>query len=302
MPADSTATSVPAPMAMPTSAVASAGASLTPSPTIATLPAALLEAPDGGRLVGRQHLRGNLVDAESARDRIGDGLAVAGDHRHADPQRVEASTASRRLRPDLVLQGEGRRRPARRHDVEHRPALRAAQPSRRREIGGIDVGRARSSRRGPPIATSRPSTVAPDAAPGQRLEAGRPRVARRRALRGRRRSPGPAGARSRASTAAASASIVVDAAPSATTGRRATGVAHRQRAGLVEDDHVELAGPLEGDPVLHQQAVARAERGRDRDDQRDREAQRVGAGDDEHGRRADAARPRGRRAATRRRA
>src|SRR5256885_14353753 len=37
MPADSTATSVPAPIAIPTSAVARAGASLTPSPTIATL-------------------------------------------------------------------------------------------------------------------------------------------------------------------------------------------------------------------------------------------------------------------------
>ena len=37
MPADSIATSVPAPIAIPTSAVAMAGASLTPSPTMATL-------------------------------------------------------------------------------------------------------------------------------------------------------------------------------------------------------------------------------------------------------------------------
>ena len=36
MSADSTATSVPAPMAMPTSAATRAGASLTPSPTMAT--------------------------------------------------------------------------------------------------------------------------------------------------------------------------------------------------------------------------------------------------------------------------
>ena len=63
-------------------------------------------------------------------------------------------------------------------------------------------------------------------------------------------------------------------------------LALRERAGLVEDDDVELARPLEGEAVLHEQAVARAERGADGDDQRDGQAQRVRAGDDEHGGRA----------------
>ena len=82
MPADSTATSVPAPIAIPTSAVASAGASLTPSPTIADLSAAFLEPPHGGCLVGREDLGRHLVDPETPCDRVGDGLAVARDHRH----------------------------------------------------------------------------------------------------------------------------------------------------------------------------------------------------------------------------
>ena len=52
-----------------------------------------------------------------------------------------------------------------------------------------------------------------------------------------------------------------------------------QRAGLVEDDRVEGPRPLQREPVLDEQAVAGAERGGDRDDQRDRQAERVRAGD-----------------------
>jgi hypothetical protein len=53
------ATSVPAPMAMPTSAAASAGASLTPSPAMATTRPSP-EALDDLGLVLRQHLGGHL--------------------------------------------------------------------------------------------------------------------------------------------------------------------------------------------------------------------------------------------------
>ena len=52
----SMATSVPAPMAMPRSAWASAGASLTPSPTMATLRPPCLQLGDLGRLVAGQDL------------------------------------------------------------------------------------------------------------------------------------------------------------------------------------------------------------------------------------------------------
>ena len=69
--------------------------------------AALLEALDGSGLVRRQHLRGDLVDAEPARDRVGDRLAVAGDHRDPDAEAVQRVDRLLRLRPDLVLDGDG---------------------------------------------------------------------------------------------------------------------------------------------------------------------------------------------------
>jgi hypothetical protein len=58
--------------------------------------------------------------------------------------------------------------------------------------------------------------------------------------------------------------------------------AARQRARLVEDDDIERPSALEREPVLHEQAIARAQGCRDRDHQRDREAERVRAGNDEH--------------------
>ena len=59
-------------------------------------------------------------------------------------------------------------------------------------------------------------------------------------------------------------------------------LAFGQGAGLVEDHHVDLAGLLQRQPVAHQDAVAGAQRGGDGDDQRDRQPQRMGAGDDQH--------------------
>ena len=64
MPALSIATSVPVPMAMPTSAAASAGASLTPSPAMATTRPSRRSRSTHVRLVLRQHLGLDLVDAE----------------------------------------------------------------------------------------------------------------------------------------------------------------------------------------------------------------------------------------------
>ena len=79
-PADSMATSVPAPMAIPTSARASAGASLTPSPTMATVrprpwSSATLESLSFGEDLGE-----DFVDAELFGDTVGDLACVAGDH------------------------------------------------------------------------------------------------------------------------------------------------------------------------------------------------------------------------------
>ncbi len=60
-----------------------------------------------------------------------------------------------------------------------------------------------------------------------------------------------------------------------------------QRAGLVEDDGVEVLGPLECQPILDQQAIACAKRRADGDDQRNCQAKSVRAGDDQHGRSPD---------------
>ncbi len=66
-PALSMATSVPVPMAMPTSAAARAGASLMPSPAIATRRPSALQLGDHGGLALRRDARLDLVDARAAR-------------------------------------------------------------------------------------------------------------------------------------------------------------------------------------------------------------------------------------------
>ena len=56
-----------------------------------------------------------------------------------------------------------------------------------------------------------------------------------------------------------------------------------QRAGLVEDHHIDLAGSLQRQPVPDQDAVAGPESRRDGNDQWDGKSERVRAGDHEHG-------------------
>ena len=76
MSAASIATSVPVPMAIPTSAWASAGASLMPSPTMPTRAALGLQAADLAGLVLGQHLGQHPADADLAGDRRG-GAALS---------------------------------------------------------------------------------------------------------------------------------------------------------------------------------------------------------------------------------
>ena len=75
---------VPAPIANDTSACASAGASLTPSPTMPTTQPALLQRRDRRALVLRQLAGAPVVDAGGARDRLGRRRVVAGQHRQRD--------------------------------------------------------------------------------------------------------------------------------------------------------------------------------------------------------------------------
>ena len=280
MPADSTATSVPAPIAMPdvgrgegrrvVDAVADEG----------DLAAALLEPLDGGRLVGRQDLGRDLVDAEPAGDGVGDGLAVAGDHRHANAELVERRDGFRRLRSDLVLDRKRSCHGPRHDDVEDR--LTGALPVVRFE-GRVDAEVGEEAR----TAHNNVSALhrGPRAAPWERLE---PR-------RHRRLDPAtPGGFDDRTSQRVLRVGLDRRGDAKHVGLRRSVGpnagddgAALRERAGLVEDHDLDLARPFEREAVLDEQAVASAERGRDRDDQRDREAEGVRAGDDQHGRRAD---------------
>jgi hypothetical protein len=71
---------------MPTSDCASAGASLTPSPTIATTRPAACSVLHGGSLVARQHLGLDLlrrVQPDLAGNRLRRAPVVAGQHHHA---------------------------------------------------------------------------------------------------------------------------------------------------------------------------------------------------------------------------
>ena len=88
-PALSIATSVPVPMAIPTCACASAGASLIPSPAMATKrPSPCKPLHDAG-LVLRQNFGDHFVNLKFSGDGLGGRAAVAGQHHDADAVRVQ---------------------------------------------------------------------------------------------------------------------------------------------------------------------------------------------------------------------
>ncbi len=91
----STATSVPAPIAIPMSAVARAGASFTPSPTIATFLPCAWSSFTLDRLILGEHLGEDRVDPQLLGDRARHRLRAAGEHRHLDPRSCRALIASR---------------------------------------------------------------------------------------------------------------------------------------------------------------------------------------------------------------
>ncbi len=93
------ATSVPVPIAMPTSARASAGASLMPSPAIATTRPSACSFSTSAELVGRLDLAVHLVDAQALADRARRGQPVAGGHDHAQAGGVQRLSAPRAWSP-----------------------------------------------------------------------------------------------------------------------------------------------------------------------------------------------------------
>src|SRR5262249_51363945 len=118
----SIATSVPAPIAIPTSAWASAGASLIPSPTIATRRPSL-QLLHFLRLVLRQHLGDHLVAPELGGDPFGGLAVVAGEHHRPDPDLLQRRDRRRRGLARRVRDRNDADRAAVADDVHDRPAL-----------------------------------------------------------------------------------------------------------------------------------------------------------------------------------
>ena len=257
-PADSMATSVPAPMAMPTSARASAGASLTPSPTIATVSAALPAARRPCWSLSSGSTSAKTSSTPRSRDRLGDLPGVTGDHDHAR-RRARAARRPPGVTPAGPRpRGRARRSPAPSARREHGAAPRSAMPSVVLGELGRDRPSVRSrSRAGPPTATVCAVDGGPDAAAGQRRGSRSPRDMAPRSLARPRRWPGPAGARCRPRPprpgAAARPRRAVDGGD-AGHDVRAVG----QGAGLVEQDGVDGAHPLQRQAVLDQDAGAAA--------------------------------------------
>ena len=95
---------------MPTSAVTSAGASFTPSPTIATRFPCALNFLDPRRLLIRQHFSEDFVDAEILGDGLGDRIRIAGHHNHFDSLIVKEFDRLTRLLANGIRNREDRDR------------------------------------------------------------------------------------------------------------------------------------------------------------------------------------------------
>ena len=281
MPALSIATSVPVPMAMPTSACASAGASLIPSPAIATTCPSAWSRRTAVALFRRQHVRNHLVDAELRRDGPGVGLVVAGQHHDSEPLRVQQADRLRSRRLDRVRDadeagGRADRRP------RTRPCRRrlAGRPPGLRERPGVTFCSFMSARL--PTSTSRPPAVPrmPCPVSDSKARGGAARRRRGRAPPRRRRRPADARSPVRPLPASASTSSSVNGG-TATTARHPR-LSFRQRAGLVHDQRVDPLEPLERFGVSDQHARAGAPARADHDGHRRRQAERARAGDDQH--------------------
>ena len=104
--AASTATSVPEASAMPMSAWASAGASLMPSPTIATTWPAASQPLDLVPLAGGQHPGHHLVDAEAAGDAPSGARLIPGQQHRRETQGAHLRDGLRRLGAERVVEDD----------------------------------------------------------------------------------------------------------------------------------------------------------------------------------------------------
>ena len=256
-PALSSATSVPVPIAMPTSARASAGASLMPSPAIATTrPAACSFSTTAAFSAGRTSATTSSMP-DRAPDRLRRHPAVAGEHHRPQPFGAERRDHLGRARLDRIGQPQDAA-PAARRRRRRRPSDRRRAARRRAPPAAPPSTPSSASSRAFPSATARPSTRPRTPRPAQRLDA----VASPSA------TPRPAAPRTIAAASGCSLARSSDAASRSNVAsslrrrsRRPTTssrLALGQRPGLVDHEGVDLVQDLQRLGVLEQHARRRA--------------------------------------------
>ena len=226
------ASGVALPRLTDTCACASDGASLMPSPTIATTAPAACSARDGRALVFRLRVAARVGDAERPRrspprSRAGRPTAAPA----TMPSALQARDERRGARAQRVAEREQRDEPV---GVAQRDPRRRRRRRRRRRPAAARPDSA-ATKAGRPRRTRRPAMVAFDAVARTDRDVARPAAATTgppRASRNARASGCSDGASSAAASASASARVA-DPSGSDVQQRDAPG---RQRAGLVEHD------------------------------------------------------------------
>ena len=282
----SIATSVPVPIARPRSAWASAGASLTPSPTIATTRPSRLQARDDVGLVGGQDL-GDDLGRSRPRPPTGSAVVsvVAGQQ---DRAAGRARAGGRSPRRELGLTVSATTRTALRLAVpaggDRGPALAlGAASSARSKLVGRSRGRQSSSSAGRPATTSAAFDHALDAEALVVAEVLDARAARRPARWPRSAIARAIGCSEAFSSAPTSRSASASSTPSATDDLDCSVISPVVTVPVLSSTIVSTcARRLEDLGALDQQAELGAAAGADQQRRRCREPERAGAGDDQH--------------------
>ena len=240
-----------------------------------------LQSRDLGGLVLRADTGEDLIDAQFVGDGLGHRLGVTGDHHHLHAGGVQRVDGVARFGPDLVGQPQRTDHLAVDDDVHHGGARGVPIGGAGQRIEAVLLEQVRSAdldgaavdgrlhpdrRRGREVACRRQIGLVVVGGCDDRLRQGMLAVRFGRGSQGQ--------------------DVVLGLACGDLDGGDG-GFALGQRARLVEEDDVDVAHRLQRQPVLDQDAAAGGAFGGDRDDQGNRQAQSVRAGDDQHGDRAD---------------
>ena len=275
------ATSVPVPIAIPTSAAASAGASLTPSPAIATT------RPSACRRRTTSALRSGSTSASTRS--IPTARATTSAAARLSPVSITISRPSARsariasARLGLDADRRPRRAPRRRRP---RPAARRCAPSRR----SVSASASKPETSTPDAARNagcpeheRASLDVPAHSPPRLGGEVRDRRQRESALAGGRDDRGRERVLAALLEARRQAQRLGVVGAGRTGDTRDTRAALGERAGLVDDQRRDARQGLERLGVPDQHAGRGSPADADHDRHRRREAERAGAGDDQHG-------------------